>query len=139
MEILIDKISETRQERLLNPQMSDHYRTWFQGKYGMKLYDIKVGRKWVFIRSKSHRARLPLAKFKTQAFVQWHCDARSPNHGIHVKPKRKPRVSRQYIQFKALNNLGGTPGLLAQRKFFGRIRRIGSYGRSDRQQASEIA
>ena len=77
LEILINKISETRQERLLNPQMSDHYRTWFQGKYGMKLYDIKVGRKWVFLRSKSHRAKLSLAKFKTQAFVQWHCDART--------------------------------------------------------------
>mgnify|MGYP000073579310 FL=1 len=31
----------------------------------------------MYIRSKSHRARLTLAKFKTQAFVQWHCDART--------------------------------------------------------------
>jgi len=77
LENLIEKISETRCERLLNPQMSDHFKTFFQGKYGMKIYDIKVGRKWVYIRSNSHRARLPLAKFKTQAFVQWHCDART--------------------------------------------------------------
>jgi hypothetical protein len=31
----------------------------------------------VHIKSKAHRARLSLAKFKTQAFVQWHCDARN--------------------------------------------------------------
>ena len=77
LENLINKISETRGERLLNPKTSDHYETMFSGKYGVKIYEIKVGRKWVHIRSKSHRARLALAKFKTQAFVQWHCDART--------------------------------------------------------------
>jgi len=64
MENLIEKISETRQERLLNPQMSDHFKTFFQGKYGVKIYDIKVGRKWVYIRSNSHRARLTWRSLK---------------------------------------------------------------------------
>lgn len=77
MENLIDKISETRQERLLNPQMSDHYKTMFFGKYGWRIYTIKVGRKWVYMRSNSHRAKLSLDKFKTHAFVQWQCDAKT--------------------------------------------------------------
>ena len=71
MENLVIKDSETLMERLLNPQMSDHYKTLFFGKYGTRVYEVKVGRKWVFMRSNSHRTRMPLAKFKVHAFLEW--------------------------------------------------------------------
>ena len=64
MEILLDTISPERQERLLNPQMSDHFKTFMCGKYGYRLYTIKIGRKWVMLRSNNHRARITLDKYK---------------------------------------------------------------------------
>ena len=75
MENLVHAISETRMERLLNPQMSDHFYTGFNGKYGYRFYEIKVGRKWVFMRSNAHKVRMPLAKFKIRAFLQWRKDS----------------------------------------------------------------
>ena len=60
---LLEKISPERQERLLNPQMSDHYKTFLFGKYGHRIYTVKVGRKWVMLRSNNHRARISLDKF----------------------------------------------------------------------------
>ena len=75
MENLMDICSETRMERLLNPQMSDHFYTGFNGKYGYRFYEIKVGRKWVFMRSNAHKVRMPLHKFKLHAFLQWRKDA----------------------------------------------------------------
>ena len=71
MENLIENCSETRMERLLNPKMSDHYQTLFFGKYGTRLYEVKVGRKWVTMKSNNHKARLPLSKFKVHAFLEW--------------------------------------------------------------------
>ena len=65
MEILLDTISPERQERLLNPQMSDHFRTFFIGKHGHRIYEIKIGRKWVTMRSNNHRTRISLDAFKT--------------------------------------------------------------------------
>lgn len=76
MEILLENVSEAKRERLLNPQMSDHFQTFMFGKFGRRLYTIKVGRKWVFMKSNSHRARLPLAKFKQLAFLEWRKCAR---------------------------------------------------------------
>ena len=70
MELLIDIINSKRQERLLNPQMSDHFKTFFMGKFGYRLYEIKIGRKWVTLRSNTHRTKISLEAFKTKAFVQ---------------------------------------------------------------------
>ncbi len=75
MENLMEICSETRRERLLNPQMSDHFYTNFYGKFGYRPYEIKVGRKWVFMRNPVHKVRMPLAKFKVHAFLQWRHDA----------------------------------------------------------------
>jgi hypothetical protein len=75
MENLVHSISETRMERLLNPKMSDHFYTNFVGKYGYRGYEIKVGRKWVTMRSNAHKVRMPLAKFKVHAFLQWRRDS----------------------------------------------------------------
>lgn len=94
LEILIDKISETRQERLLNPQMSDHFRTFFMGKYGNRVYEIKIGRKWVTMRSNSHRARISIQKFRTLAFVQWRRDVES--HTFVPNQKRKREWYKDY-------------------------------------------
>ena len=71
MENLIENVSEKRMERLTNPQMSDHYQTLFFGKYGTRLYEVKVGRKWVTMKSNNHKARLPLHKFRDLAFLEW--------------------------------------------------------------------
>jgi len=68
-------INYDKMERLLNPKMSDHYQMQFYGKYGQRIYTIKVGRKWVFMRSNSHRVRMPLEKFKVHAFLQWKREA----------------------------------------------------------------
>ena len=75
MENLVHAISETRMERLLTPKMSDHYYTNFYGKYGYRPYEVKVGRKWVTMRNPSHKVRMPLAKYKVHAFLQWRRDA----------------------------------------------------------------
>jgi len=75
MENLVHAISETRMERLLSPKMSDHYYTHFQGKYGYRPYEVKVGRKWVTMKNPSHKVRMPLAKYKVHAFLQWRRDA----------------------------------------------------------------
>ena len=89
---LLEDISESRQEKLLNPKMSDHYQTFFYGKYGRGLYEIKVGRKWVTMKSKSHKARMSLAKFEVHAFLEWKRCAESDACvlGSH-KGYKKPR------------------------------------------------
>jgi len=89
MEILLDTISPERQERLLNPQMSDHFRTFFMGKHGHRIYEIKIGRKWVMMRSNNHRTRISLDAFKTKAFVQWRRDVESYTFIPNTKRKRE--------------------------------------------------
>ncbi len=89
MEKLYEKISPERQERLLNHQMSDHFETFFMGKFGNRMYQIKIGRKWVTMRSRSHRARLSLENFKTKAFVQWRRDVESHTFVPNEKRKRE--------------------------------------------------
>ena len=64
MEELLDNISDTRQERLLNPQSGDHFRTRLAYLYGTRFYTVKVGRKWVMLRSNTHIKRLTLRTFK---------------------------------------------------------------------------
>ena len=94
MEELLEKISLERQERLLNPQMSDHYKTFLFGKYGHRIYTVKVGRKWVMLRSNNHRARISLDKFRTIAFVQWRRDVEF--HTYNSSKKRKREWYRAY-------------------------------------------
>ena len=94
IEELFETISPERQERLLNPQMSDWFRTWFFGKYGHRVYDIKIGRKWVTMKSKTHRARISLEKYKTLAFVVWRRDAES--HSYIPKQKRPREWYKEY-------------------------------------------
>ena len=77
IEQLIDWISETRQERLLNPQSGDHFRTRLAFMYGTRFYTVKVGRKWVMLRSNTHIKRLTLTTFKELARKNWIADARS--------------------------------------------------------------
>jgi len=89
MENLIETISLERQERLLNPQMSDHFRTFFMGKFGHRIYEIKIGRKWVTLRSNNHRTRISLDAFKTKAFVQWRRDCESFTFIPSKKRKRE--------------------------------------------------
>ena len=94
MEELLEKISPERQERLLNPQMSDHYKTFLFGKYGYRIYTVKVGRKWVMLSSNNHRARISLDKFRTIAFVQWRRDVEV--HTFNLSGKRKREWYRAY-------------------------------------------
>ena len=94
MEELLEKISLERQERLLNPQMSDHYKTFLFGKYGHRIYTVKVGRKWGMLRSNNHRARISLDKFRTIAFVQWRRDVEF--HTYNSSKKRKREWYRAY-------------------------------------------
>ena len=89
MEELLEKISLERQERLLNPQMSDHYKTFLFGKYGHRIYTVKIGRKWVMLRSNNHRARISLDKFRTIAFVQWRRDVEYHTYNPYKKRKRE--------------------------------------------------
>ena len=89
MEELLEKISLERQERLLNPQMSDHYKTFLFGKYGYRIYTVKVGRKWVMLYSNNHRARISLDKFRTIAFVQWRRDVEYHTYNPYKKRKRE--------------------------------------------------
>ena len=77
IEQLIDWISETRQERLLNPQSGDHFRTRLAYLYGTRFYTVKVGRKWVMLRSNTHIKRLTLRTFKELARKNWIADAKS--------------------------------------------------------------
>ena len=77
VEQLIDWISETRQERLLNPQSGDHFKTRLAYLYGTRFYTVKVGRKWVMLRSNTHIKRLTLTTFKELARKNWIADARS--------------------------------------------------------------
>jgi hypothetical protein len=74
---LYKDFSEAKQEKLLNPQMSDEFETFFYGKYGRRLYTIKVGRKWVYMKSSAHKVRMPLRKFKVHAFLEWRRIART--------------------------------------------------------------
>ena len=74
---LIDNISETRQERLLNPKSGDHFRTRLAYLYGTRFYTVKVGRKWVMLRSNTHIKRLTLRTFKELARKNWIADAKS--------------------------------------------------------------
>ena len=77
IEQLIDWISETRQERLLNPKSGDHFKTRLAFMYGTRFYTVKVGRKWVMLRSNTHIKRLTLRTFKELARKNWIADARS--------------------------------------------------------------
>ena len=77
MEELIDWISDTRQERLLNPKSGDYFYTRLAFIYGTRFYSIKVGRKWVMLRSNTHIKRLTITKFKELARKNWIADARS--------------------------------------------------------------
>jgi len=77
IEQLIDWISETRQERLLNPKSGDHFRTRLAYLYGTRFYTVKVGRKWVMLRSNTHIKRLTLRTFKELARKNWIADAKS--------------------------------------------------------------
>ena len=77
IEQLTDWISETRQERLLNPQSGDHFRTRLAYLYGTRFYTVKVGRKWVMLRSNTHIKRLSLRVFQELAKKNWIADAKS--------------------------------------------------------------
>ena len=77
IEQLIDWISETRQERLLNPKSGDHFKTRLAFIYGTRFYTVKVGRKWVMLRSNTHIKRLTLRTFKELARKNWIADAKS--------------------------------------------------------------
>ena len=77
IEQLTDWISETRQERLLNPKSGDHFKTRLAFIYGTRFYTVKVGRKWVMLRSDAHIKRLTIATFKELARKNWIADARS--------------------------------------------------------------
>lgn len=77
MEKLFDEFSLAKMDRFLSPQMSDHYQTYFYGKYGRRIYTIKVGRKWVYMKSNAHRVRMPLRKFKVHAYLEWRRIART--------------------------------------------------------------
>ena len=77
IEELTDNISETRQERLLNPKSGDHFRTRLAYLYGTRFYTVKVGRKWVMLRSNTHIKRLTLRTFKELARKNWIADAKS--------------------------------------------------------------
>ena len=77
IEQLTDWISETRQERLLNPKSGDHFRTRLAYLYGTRFYTVKVGRKWVMLRSNTHIKRLTLRTFKELARKNWIAEARS--------------------------------------------------------------
>ena len=77
IEELTDNISETRQERLLNPKSGDHFRTRLAFMYGTRFYTVKVGRKWVMLRSNTHIKRLTLRTFKELARKNWIADAKS--------------------------------------------------------------
>ena len=94
IENLLKPISAERQERLLNPRMSDHFQTFMCGKYGYRIYTIKIGRKWVTMRSNNHRARISLEKFKTLAFVTWRRNVES--HTFNPQEKRKRNWYRDY-------------------------------------------
>tara|TARA_R110002012_G_scaffold16855_1_gene64307 strand:- start:12 stop:365 length:354 start_codon:yes stop_codon:yes gene_type:complete len=89
IENLLEPISLERQERFLNPQMSDHFKTFICGKYGYRLYTIKIGRKWVMMRSNNHRARIALNKYKTLAFREWRESALSDTLKLNnnIKPR----------------------------------------------------
>ena len=77
IEELTDNISETRQERLLNPKSGDHFRTILAYMYGTRFYTVKIGRKWVMLRSNTHIKRMTIRTFKALARKNWVADARS--------------------------------------------------------------
>ena len=89
IEDLLEPISLKRQERFLDPKMSDYFRTYICGKYGYRLYTIKIGRKWVTMKSNNHRARITLAKYKTLAFREWRESAISDTLKLNnnIKPR----------------------------------------------------
>ena len=89
IEDLLEPISLERQERLLNPQMSDHFKTFITGKYGYRIYTIKIGLKWVTMKSNNHRARIALDKYKTLAFREWKESALS--HALKLNNNIKPK------------------------------------------------
>ena len=77
VEILKDMVAKTRQERLLNPQVSDHFLTILAFTYGSRFYEVKVGRKWVHLKSNAHKKRLSIEAFKTLARKNWIADAKT--------------------------------------------------------------
>ena len=77
IEELTDNISETRQERLLNPKSGDHFRTRLAYMYGTRFYTVKIGRKWVMLISNTHIKRKTIRTFKALSRKNWVADARS--------------------------------------------------------------
>ena len=96
IEQLTDWISETRQERLLNPQSGDHFRTRLAYLYGTRFYTVKVGRKWVMLRSNAHIKRLPLIVFKELARKNWIADASSDALFKNKEKTGKFKLPRQW-------------------------------------------
>ena len=96
IEQLIDWISETRQERLLNPQSGDHFRTRLAYLYGTRFYTVKVGRKWVMLRSNAHIKRLSLIVFKALAKKNWIADASSDAVFTNYEKTGKFKLPRQW-------------------------------------------
>ena len=96
IEQLTDWISETRQERLLNPKSGDHFRTRLAYLYGTRFYTVKVGRKWVMLRSNAHIKRLPLIVFKELARKNWIADAKSDALFNNKEKTEKFKLPRQW-------------------------------------------
>ena len=100
MENLLEKVSPERQEKLLNPQVSDHYITHLTFNHGYRIYEIKVGRKWVFLKTTykathNPRKRISLAKFIILARLNWLDDVRG--HALfYNKDKGKMVLPRQW-------------------------------------------
>ena len=74
---LHDSISEERQNYLLNPQNRDYYITHLYHTYGRRVYSVKVGWKWVYLRSNAHVQRMRLSKFKEIAMSNWIRDSKA--------------------------------------------------------------
>jgi len=76
-DLITPRINNIRRERLINPQVSDHFKTLLATKYGNYVYEVKVGRKWVFLKSKSHRLRLTIKDYKILGYNNWLSDCKS--------------------------------------------------------------
>tara|TARA_R110002020_G_scaffold384200_1_gene594831 strand:+ start:42 stop:365 length:324 start_codon:yes stop_codon:yes gene_type:complete len=96
MEELIDWISDARQERLLNPKSGDYYYTRLAYLYGTRFYSVKVGRKWVMLRSNTHIKRLTLTTFKELARKNWIADARSDALSKNVEKTGNHKLPNQW-------------------------------------------
>tara|TARA_R100001082_G_scaffold102455_1_gene72566 strand:+ start:3833 stop:4147 length:315 start_codon:yes stop_codon:yes gene_type:complete len=73
---LLESISPERQRVLTEPKNRDHFKTFLYFTYGRRLYEVKVGYKWVYLRSKAHNKRLSFRDFEELALKNWIRDAR---------------------------------------------------------------